>query len=52
MMQNMIVAVQASGKVSAFEANVAVVSCHHNYVTWEHHYGERAHHPQGRSARS
>ena len=24
----------------AFEANAEVVSCHHNYVTWEHHYGE------------
>jgi tRNA-splicing ligase RtcB len=28
------------GKVPAFEANVPVVSCHHNYVTWEHQYGE------------
>jgi tRNA-splicing ligase RtcB len=40
MMQNMIAAVQSSGEVPAFEANVEVVSCHHNYVTWEHHYGE------------
>src|SRR5438045_1265726 len=40
MMQNMIGAVQGSGEVPAFEANVEVVSCHHNYVTWEHHYGE------------
>src|SRR5437899_130530 len=40
MMQNMIAAVQDSGEVPAFEANVEVVSCHHNYVTWEHHYGE------------
>src|ERR1051325_8037869 len=40
MMQNMIATVQASGEVPAFEANVAVVSCHHNYVTWENHYGE------------
>src|SRR5271155_5403546 len=40
MMQNMIAAVQGSGEVPAFEANVEVVSCHHNYVTWEHHYGE------------
>jgi tRNA-splicing ligase RtcB len=40
MMQNMIAAVKGSGEVPAFEANVQVVSCHHNYVTWEHHYGE------------
>jgi tRNA-splicing ligase RtcB len=40
MMRNLIAAVQASGDVPAFEANVEVVSCHHNYVTWEHHYGE------------
>jgi tRNA-splicing ligase RtcB (3'-phosphate/5'-hydroxy nucleic acid ligase) len=40
MMQNMIAAVQGSGEVSAFEANVEIVSCHHNYLTWEHHYGE------------
>ncbi len=40
MMRNMIVALLGSGEVPAFEANVEVVSCHHNYVTWEHHYGE------------
>jgi tRNA-splicing ligase RtcB len=40
MMRNMIAAVQGSGEVPAFEANVEAVSCHHNYVTWEHHYGE------------
>jgi tRNA-splicing ligase RtcB (3'-phosphate/5'-hydroxy nucleic acid ligase) len=40
MMRNLIAAVQGSGEVPAFEANVEVVSCHHNYVTWEHHYGE------------
>ncbi len=40
MMRNLIAAVQASGEAPAFEANVEVVSCHHNYVTWEHHYGE------------
>jgi tRNA-splicing ligase RtcB len=40
MMQNIVAGVQASGEVPAFEANVEVVSCHHNYVTWEHHYGE------------
>lgn len=40
MMRNMIAAVQGSGEVPAFEPNVEVVSCHHNYVTWDHHYGE------------
>ena len=40
MMGNLAAAVQASGEVPAFEANMEVVSCHHNYVTWEHHYGE------------
>jgi tRNA-splicing ligase RtcB len=35
MMQNMI-----AGEVPVLEANVEVVSCHHSYVTWEHHYGE------------
>src|SRR6266542_2435285 len=40
LMRVMIVAVQGSGEVPAFEANVEVVSCHHSYVTWEHHYGE------------
>src|SRR5690349_23546205 len=36
----MIAAVQGSGEVPAFEAHVEAVNCHHNYVTWEHHYGE------------
>ena len=40
MMRNMIAAVLGSGEVPTFEANVEVVSCHHSYVTWEHHYGE------------
>src|SRR5713226_895260 len=40
MMRNLIAAVLGSGEAPAFEANVEVVSCHHNYVTWEHHYGE------------
>src|SRR5260370_356866 len=40
MMSNLSAAVQRSGEVPAFEANVEVVSCHHNYVTWQHHYGE------------
>ncbi|HMK23499.1 MAG TPA: RtcB family protein [Terriglobales bacterium] len=55
MMRNLIAAVRGSGLVQEFAAggNIAratsggqecpphtVVSCHHNYVTWEHHYGE------------
>jgi RNA-splicing ligase RtcB len=40
MMRNLITVVQGSGEVPAFEANVEVVSCHRNHVTWEHHYGE------------
>ena len=40
MMQNMIAAVKESGLVPTFEATSEVVSCHHNYVAWEHHYGE------------
>src|SRR5580658_5051982 len=40
MMRNLIAAVHGSGEVPAFEENIEVVSCHHNYVTWEHHYGE------------
>src|SRR5262249_17120729 len=48
MMQNMIAAVQASGEVPAVEGNVAGGSCHHNYVTWGHHYGENVlNTPQG-----
>jgi tRNA-splicing ligase RtcB len=40
MMGNMIAAAGECGEVPAFQADVEVVSCHHNYVTWEHHYGE------------
>jgi tRNA-splicing ligase RtcB len=40
MMQNIIAAVRGCGLVPAFDATVEVVNCHHNYVTWEHHYGE------------
>jgi tRNA-splicing ligase RtcB len=56
MMRNLIAAVRASGLVPEFAAGEAsslatedrgrgrprhtVVSCHHNYVTWENHYGE------------
>ena len=40
MMENIIAAVRGSGLVQEFQANVEAVNCHHNYVTWEHHYGE------------
>ena len=46
MVRDMIAAVQSSGEVPAFEANVEVVSCHHNYVTWQHHYGENVLSPE------
>ena len=42
MMTNIIAAVRGSGLVPAFDASVEAVNCHHNYVTWEHHYGENA----------
>jgi len=35
MMQNIVAAVGHSDQVPPFQANVAVVSCHHNYVTWK-----------------
>jgi len=40
MMTNIIAAVRNSGLVPVFDASVEAVNCHHNYVTWEHHYGE------------
>ena len=40
MMTNIIAAVRGSGLVPAFDASVEAVNCHHNYVTWEHHYGQ------------
>jgi len=54
MMQNIIKAVRISGLVPLFQTGVdkgaasdseegelcSAVSCHHNYVAWEHHYGE------------
>jgi len=40
MMENIIKAVQGSGEVPDFKAEVEVVNCHHNYVAWEHHFGE------------
>jgi tRNA-splicing ligase RtcB len=40
MIRDIVAALGEPGLVPAFEANVKVVSCHHNYVTWEYHYGE------------
>lgn len=40
MMRNIIAAVANSGLVSEFEAELEAVNCHHNYVAWEHHFGE------------
>jgi tRNA-splicing ligase RtcB len=40
MMSNMVTAVQNCGLVPPLEATLEVVNCHHNYVAWEHHYGE------------
>ena len=40
MMANILAAVRNCGLVPTFEANVEAVNCHHNYVAWEHHYGE------------
>jgi tRNA-splicing ligase RtcB (3'-phosphate/5'-hydroxy nucleic acid ligase) len=40
MMDAVIEAVKASGETPAFDAQLAVVNCHHNYVAVEHHYGQ------------
>lgn len=40
MMRSAIEAVQRSGELPDFNANVEAVNCHHNYVAREHHYGE------------
>ena len=40
MMENIIAAVRNSGLTPEFDATLEAVNCHHNYVTWEHHYGE------------
>lgn len=40
MMENIIAAVRDSALVPPFDAILEAVNCHHNYVTWEHHYGE------------
>ncbi|HEX3321789.1 MAG TPA: RtcB family protein [Terriglobales bacterium] len=40
MMANIMRAVGESGQVPTFSDDAEVVSCHHNYVAWENHYGE------------
>jgi tRNA-splicing ligase RtcB len=40
MMASMIAAIRASGLVPEFTAPVLEVSCHHNYVAWENHFGQ------------
>lgn len=40
MMENIISAVRDCGLAPPFDATLEAVNCHHNYVTWEHHYGE------------
>jgi tRNA-splicing ligase RtcB len=40
MMENIVAAVRNCGPVPPFDATLEAVNCHHNYVTWENHYGE------------
>ncbi|MCB9653444.1 MAG: RtcB family protein [Deltaproteobacteria bacterium] len=40
MMASVVSAMKASGDVPAFETDLEAVNCHHNYVSWECHYGE------------
>ncbi|HEY6971787.1 MAG TPA: RtcB family protein [Candidatus Angelobacter sp.] len=40
MMEHIIAAVRNSGLAPEFDSTLEAVNCHHNYVTWEHHYGE------------
>ena len=40
MMEAVVDAARASGKLPAFEIRGEVVNCHHNYVAREHHYGK------------
>lgn len=39
MMQHTLEAIQHTLGVP-FKANVQAVNCHHNYISWEHHYGK------------
>lgn len=40
MMGSVIEALGQCRDLPPFEASVEAVNCHHNYVAWEHHYGE------------
>jgi tRNA-splicing ligase RtcB (3'-phosphate/5'-hydroxy nucleic acid ligase) len=40
MMKNTIDALRGLGTLPPFEAHLEAVNCHHNYISWEHHYGE------------
>jgi tRNA-splicing ligase RtcB len=40
MMQAVVAAVRSCEAIPAFDAELAAVNCHHNYVAREHHYGE------------
>lgn len=40
MMESVVRALLAAPNLPAFDASVDVVSCHHNYVSREHHYGK------------
>jgi len=40
MMESVIKAVEETGQVPPFDATLAAVNCHHNYLAHEHHYGE------------
>ena len=40
MMAMVLDALRETGDLPAFEADLEAVNCHHNYVAWEHHYGE------------
>jgi tRNA-splicing ligase RtcB len=40
MMEAVVEAVQATGKLPPFTLQSEVVNCHHNYVAREHHYGK------------
>jgi len=39
MMESVVRAIAASGTVPAFQADLAAVNCHHNYVARERHFG-------------
>lgn len=40
MMRQIVAAVRDSGQVPPFEAELAAINCHHNYVARETHYGQ------------